>query len=217
MDFIAETDDFSAYPFMVAPAYTLIDSDLVEKWRKYVENGGNLILSCRTGQKDRNGHFFQAQWSAPIVPVIGADIEFFDMLVADVNGNVEAENKTFAWQTWADILLPKQGTEVLATYADQFYKGKAAAVTRKLGKGTVTYIGVESKDGQLERQILRTVYKRAGVDIEDFPTGVIVEWRDGFYVGVNYTNEVFNLPIPKDSKILVGENPLRSAQVVVWR
>lgn len=217
MDFIAETDDFSAYPFIVAPAYTLIDNDLVEKWRKYVENGGNLILSCRTGQKDRNGHFFEAKWSAPIVPLIGADIEFFDMLVADVNGNVQAENKTFAWQTWADILLPKQGTEVLATYADQFYKGKAAVVTRKLGKGSVTYIGVESKDGQLEKQILRTVYKRAGVDIEDFPTGVIVEWRDGFYVGVNYTNEAFNLPIPKESKILVGENPLPSAQAVVWK
>ena len=149
--------------------------------------------------------------------MIGAEIAFFDMLVADVNGTVQAENKTHQWQIWAEILLPQQGTEVLATYTDQFYKGKAAAVTRKLGKGTVTYIGVESKDGLLEKQILRTIYKRTGVAIEDFPTGVIVEWRDGFYVGVNYTNDAFNLPIPKESKIVVGENPLPSAQVVVWR
>lgn len=217
MDFITEEDDFSAYPFIVAPAYQLIDQKLVEKWTKYVENGGNLILSCRTGQKDRNGHFFEAKWNAPIVPLIGADVEFFDMLVEDVNGTITAGTNTYKWNTWADVLNPKQGTEVLATYADQFYKGKAAAVTRKLGKGTITYIGAESKDGNLERQVVRTIYERAKVAIEDLPKGVFIEWRDGFYVGVNYTNEAINLPIPKGSKILVGQNPLQPAQAVIWK
>lgn len=217
MDFITEESDFSAYPFIVAPAYQLIDQKLVDKWTKYVENGGNLILSCRTGQKDKNGHFFEAKWSGPIVPLIGADVEFFDMLVEDVNGTINAGNNTYKWNVWADVLNPKQGTEVLASYADQFYKGKAAAITRKLGKGTVTYIGAESKDGNLERQIVRTVYERAKVAIEDFPKGVYVEWRDGFYVGVNYTNETINLPIPAGSKILVGKNPLEPAQAVIWK
>jgi beta-galactosidase len=217
MDFITEEDDFSAYPFIVAPAYQLIDQKLVDKWTKYVENGGNLILSCRTGQKDKNGHFFEAKWSAPIVPLIGADVDFFDMLVNDVNGKIKAGENTFEWRTWADVLLPKQGTEVLATYADQFYKDKAAVVTRKLGKGTITYIGVESKDGSLERQIVRTIYNRAKVVIEDLPKGVYIEWRDGFYVGVNYTNDPISLPIPKDSKILVGENPLQPAQAIIWK
>ncbi|MFW0735647.1 beta-galactosidase [Flavobacterium sp. T12S277] len=217
MDFITEEDDFSAYPFIVAPAYQLIDQKLVDKWTKYVENGGNLILSCRTGQKDKNGHFFEAKWSAPIVPLIGADVDFFDMLVADVNGTINAGNNTYKWNTWADVLEPKPGTEVLATYADQFYKGKAAAITRKLGKGTVTYIGAESKDGDLERQVVRSVYERAKVAIDDLPKGVFVEWRDGFYVGVNYTNEPIQMPIPQGSKVLVGQNPLQPAQAIIWK
>lgn len=217
MDFITEESDFSAYPFIVAPAYQLVDQKLVDKWTKYVENGGNLILSCRTGQKDKNGHFFEANWNAPIVPLIGADVEFFDMLVEDVNGIVNAGSNTYKWNAWADVLNPKQGTEVLATYADQFYKGKAAAITRKLGKGTVTYIGTESKDGNLEREVVRKVYENAKVAIENFPKGVYVEWRDGFFVGVNYTNETINLPIPAGSKILVGKNPLEPAQAVIWK
>ncbi|MXO04915.1 beta-galactosidase [Flavobacterium sp. HBTb2-11-1] len=217
MDFITEESDFSDYAFIVAPAYQLIDQKLVGKWTKYVENGGNLILSCRTGQKDKNGHFFEANWSGPIVPLIGADVEFFDMLVEDVNGTINVGNNTYKWNVWADVLNPKQGTEVLASYADQFYKGKAAAITRKLGKGTVTYIGAESKEGNLERQVVRTVYERAKVAIEDFPKGVYVEWRDGFYVGVNYTNETINMPIPAGSKILVGKNPLEPAQAVIWK
>ncbi|MEG1230286.1 MAG: beta-galactosidase [Flavobacterium sp.] len=217
MDFITEEANFDDYPFIVAPAYQLVDQKLVAKWQKYVENGGNLILTCRTGQKDRNGHFFEANWNAPIVPLIGADVDFFDMLVADVNGTIKAGNNSYKWNTWADVLSPKQGTEVLATYDDQFYKGKAAAVTRKLGKGTITYIGAESNDGSLERQIVRDTYSRAKVAIENLPKGVFIEWRDGFYVGVNYTNEPINLPIPQGSKILVGQNPLQPAQAVIWK
>ena len=217
MGFITEEDNFADYPFIVAPAYQLIDQKLVGKWQKYVENGGNLILTCRTGQKDKNGHFFEVNWSAPIVPLIGADVEFFDMLVADVNGTVKAGENSYKWNTWADVLNPKKGTEVLATYEDQFYKGNAAATTRKLGKGTVTYVGVESNDGDFERQIVRTIYSRANVAIEDLPKGVFIEWRDGFYVGVNYTSEPINLPIPKGSKIVVGQNPLQPAQAVIWK
>ena len=142
---------------------------------------------------------------------------FFDMLVADVNGTINAGSSTYKWNTWADVLEPKPGTEVLATYADQFYKGKAAAITRKLGKGTVTYIGAESKDGDLERQVVRSVYERAKVTIDDLPKGVFVEWRDGFYTGVNYTNEAIQLPIPQGSKILVGQNPLQPAQAIIWK
>ena len=217
IDFITEETNFDEYPFIVAPAYQLINQKLVDKWTKYVENGGNLILTCRTGQKDKNGHFFEANWSAPIVPLIGADVDFFDVLITDVNGTVKADNNTFQWNTWADVLSPKQGTEVLATYEDQFYKGKAAAVTRKLGKGTITYIGVESNDGNLEKQIVRNVYSKANVAIENLPLGVFMEWRDGFFVAVNYTNEPVKIDISEGSKILVGQNPLQPAQALIWK
>ncbi|OCB74802.1 beta-galactosidase [Flavobacterium crassostreae] len=217
MDFITEETNFEDYPFIVAPAYQLIDSKLVAKWTNYVQNGGHLILSCRTGQKDKEGHFFEANWSAPIVPLIGADLDFFDVLVTDVEGTVKAANTLFKWNTWADVLSPKKGTEILATYEDQFYKGKAAAITRKLGKGTVTYIGVESTDGSLEKQLVREVYSRANVAIENLPKGVLVEWRDGFYVAVNYSNEPVTIAMPKASKILVGQNPLQPAQALIWK
>ena len=139
------------------------------------------------------------------------------MLVPDETGTVKAGDKTYPWNTWADVLSPKEGTEVLATYDDQFYKGKACAITRKYGKGSVTYIGVESKDGTLERDLVRTVYANAGVVIENLPKGVLIEWRDGFYVGVNYTDDSVILPIPASAKILIGENPLAPAQAVVWK
>jgi beta-galactosidase len=217
MDFISADADFSEYPFLIASAYQLIDQKLVDKWKQYVINGGHLILSCRTGQKDKNGHFFEGKWSQPITSLIGAKIEFFDMLVPDVHGKIQAGANIYEWNSWADVLTPDPDTKVLATYADQFYKGKAAVVTRHVGKGTITYLGAASTDGNLEREIVRKVYSDAGVEMENFLKGVMVEWRDGFYVGVNYTDNPISLPVPENSKILVGTNPVQPAQAIIWK
>lgn len=217
MDFISESDDFSKYPFLIAPAYQLIDGQLVQKWTKYAENGGNLILTCRTGHKDKNGHFFEAPLAQPIRSLIGADVDFFDMLLPDIRGRVKTRNGNYEWNAWGEILTPYSGTEVLATYTDQFYEGKPAVITRKLGKGTVTFIGVTSRDGQLEREIVREVYRRANVEIEDFPKGVYAEWRDGFYVAVNYSDQPVNiLPAGKQAQFIIGSSPLKPAEAVVW-
>lgn len=217
LDFISEEDDFSAYPFLVAPAYQLIDSTLVGKWRRYAEDGGNLVLTCRTGYKDRHGHFFEAPWAALLRPLTGNEIEFFDMLLPDMAGTVATDQRSYTWNTWGEILKPLPGTEVLARYADQYYAGRPAVTTRRLGKGTVTFIGVATRDGLLEREIIRGVYNRAGVAIEDLPAGVYLEWRQGFYVAVNYGDRPVNVPVPGESTILVGSNPLQPACAIVWK
>lgn len=135
----------------------------------------------------------------------------------DISGTVSCNKNSFKWNSWGEILTPYQGTEVLASYADQYYSGKAAAITRRLGKGTVTFIGVASKDGLLEHQLVRNVYEKAGVKIEDLPKGVFMEWRDGFYIAVNNTDNEFKLPVPVNAQILVGTNPLQTAHAMVWK
>ena len=54
---------------------------------------------------------------------------------------------------------------------------------------------------------MRQVYERAGVAIEDLPRGVYMEWRDGFFVGVNYSAAQVTLPIAKGSRMLGGGEP----------
>jgi beta-galactosidase len=217
MDFIAESDDFSAYPFLVVPPYPMVDKELVSKWERYVENGGHLIVSCRTGQKDKRSHFFEGSWAEPLLSLIGARVDFFDMLPPSVEGTISAASKTYRWNCWGDVLSPLPGTEVLATYSNQFYSGKAAAVTRKLGRGTVTYIGVYTTDGELERELIRNVYLRAGVEVEDLPRGVYLDWRDGFFVGTNYSNDSYAFKLSAESKLLIGTNPLQPGQALVWK
>jgi beta-galactosidase len=217
MDFIAEDDDFNRYPFLIAPAYQMVSKALARKWRRYVEQGGHLILTSRTGQKNELGQFPEGPWYAPVLDLIGDDVDGFDMLPPSASAQVTAGGKTHEWHRWADILTPRPGTQVLATYADHYYAGKAAATTRKLGKGSVTMIGVSTDDGELEREIVRSVYQRAGVAIEDLPKGVFIDWRGGFDFMVNYNPQPFAPVLPPTAKIVHGQTPLAPAQTLIWK
>lgn len=217
VDVIPETTDFSKYKFLIVPAYELADSALVKRWTDYAENGGHLILTCRTATKNREGHFWEGEWAAPISGLIGAHVKATDMLSNRGNGDVVMNSAHYRWNNWADLLVPDEKASVVATYDNQFYKGKAAVVSRKIGKGTVTYIGADTDDSKLEKDILRNIYHSAGATTEDYPQGVYVYWRDGFNVAINYSSDNYTMSLPETAKILVGEKTLKPAGVLVWR
>ncbi|OQP60641.1 beta-galactosidase [Niastella vici] len=217
VDIIPETTALSKYKFVIVPAYEMVDAVLVKKWNDYVANGGHLIITCRTATKDRRGHFWEAELAAPISRLIGAQVKATDMLSNYAKGDILCKSAHYNWNNWADLLIADKNTDVLATYDNQFYKGKAAVVNHKVGKGTVTYIGVDTDDSKLEKDILRDIYMGAGATAEDFPQGVYVYWRDGFYVAVNYSSDNYTMNIPETAKILIGEKTLKPAGVLVWK
>lgn len=217
VDVITEEKDFSNYPVLIAPAYELLDAALVQRWKQYVQNGGHLILSCRTGQKDRNGKLWEMKWAEPIYDLIGAKVPFYDLLPENVQGTIKRGTAIYYWNNWADILEPLNGTSVWATYSNQFYSGKAAVISRKLGKGTVTYVGADTDDGLLEKEVIARVYKEAGIQTANYPPGVMVEWRDGFWIGVNYSDKAYSITAPNSAKILIGSKTVQPAGVIVWK
>ena len=162
---------------------------------------------------------WEGPWAAPIVDLIGARFADrpFDMLPGTMKGRVSASGKIYEWGSWGEALVPKPDTTVLARYADQFYAGDAAATTRKLGKGTVTYIGVDSLQGDLELEMLRSVYVSAGVAVELLPKDLIVNWRDGFWVATNFTSEKQSAPVPPGIKLITGNRELLPGGVAIWQ
>lgn len=217
VDFIRDTTDFSKYPVIIAPAYQQLDAELVKKWSDYVKNGGNLVLSCRTGHKNREMHLWEAKYAEPIYELIGSAIDFYDLPAPYDPDTVVMNGKRFSWNSWGDILSPYNTTETWATYSGDYYKGKPAVIYRKLGKGTVTYIGADSQDGSLEKEVLNQLYKRIDIPVESYPEGVLVEYRDGFGIGMNYSDKEYEMNLPKSATVLVGSKTLKTAGVVVWK
>ena len=215
-DVIPETADLSKYRFVIVPAYEMADSALVKKWSEYAANGGHLIITCRTATKDRMGHFWEAEWAAPISALIGAQVKATDMLSNSGKGEILMGSAHYSWNNWADLLAPDKNTETLAVFGNQFYKGKAAVVKHKVGKGTVTYIGADTDDSKLEQDVLRGIYTGAGATTENYPPGIYVYWRDGFYVAVNYSSDNYTMSMSGTANIIIGEKILQPGGVLVW-
>jgi beta-galactosidase len=184
---------------------------------KICRKGGNLIVTCRTGLMNRNGHFPEAPWADFITKLIGAKITMNDMLGADKSAKVLFNGTAYTWNVWGDILQPLDNTEAWATYADQFYAGKPAVVHCRQGRGTVTYIGVDSKDGRLEKEIVKKLFNKEKIPVDEQLEGVMVNWRDGFWVAVNYSSEKVFINIPAKSQLIFGGKELEPAGVAVWR
>lgn len=217
VEVITEDKDFSKYPYLIAPSYQLLDKELIGRFTAYAENGGTLILTCRTGQKDRRGHIWESLWAEPIYDLIGAAIPKYDVLPNGRNGKVSAGLRTYEWGSWADIIEPRPGTQVLATYSDQFYKGGAAAVSHKLGKGRVVYIGVDTLNGDMEADLIWSIYSSGGARPAKLPLNFMVDWRDGFWVAGNFTDIAQPIPAPGTAKILSGKRVVPPGDTAIWQ
>ena len=216
VDFISEEKDFSRYPVLVVPAYQLADEALVKRWKEYVMEGGNLVLTCRTAQKDRMGRLPEAPFGSMISELTGDKIEFYDLLLPDLPGTVRMDDCDYNWNTWGEILMPQSDNEVWATYTQEFYEGKPAVTFRKLGKGTVTYVGVDTTDGTLERKVLDKLYARLGISVMNLPYGVTMEYRNGFGIVLNYADRPYHFELPQGSKVLIGSQDIPTAGVLVF-
>lgn len=217
VDFISEEKDFSQYPVMIVPAYQLADKELVARWKKYVEEGGNLVLTCRTAQKDRFGRLPEASFGSMIDELTGNHMEFYDLLLPQDPGQVKMDGKVYTWNTWGEILQPGASNEVWATYTNEFYEGKPAVTFRKLGKGSVTYIGVDSSDGVLERQVLDKLYSRLQIEVMNLPYGVTMEYRNGLGIVLNYSDQPYQFALPQGAKVLIGTPNIATAGVLVFK
>lgn len=216
VDFITEKADLSDYPVVIVPAYQMADNMLVDKWKSYVENGGNLVVTCRTAQKDRCGRLPEAPFGSVLTPLTGNEIEYYDLLLPSDPGILQMDGKEYTWNSWGEIIKPAADAQVWCTYSREFYEGKAAVTFKKLGKGTVTYVGVDSKDGQLEKEVLKKLYAQLGIPCMDLPYGVTLEYRNGMGIVLNYSDRPYTFNLPEGSRILVGNAEIPTAGVLVF-
>jgi len=218
VDIIYEGKSWDEYPILIAPAYEMIDDSLVTAWTNYVERGGHLILTCRSAMKDRFSQLFEMPIGGKIFPLIGARIDFYDVLPDNHPGGVNMNGKQYTWGIWGDNLTPESNdTKVWASYTNDYYAGNSAITHHKLGKGTVTYIGVESDEGLLEKDVLKRIYSLNATPLQDLPEGVWMEYRDGFGIAVNYSSTTISFPLPAGATVLIGKQELAPAEVVVWK
>jgi beta-galactosidase len=133
--------DLSRYPLVVAPALNVLTPEAAKHLTAYAEAGGHLVLGPRSGMKDDANALWPERQPGPLAAPLGAHVEQFYALdeAVGVAGAV-----TGTASTWAEALVPDSpDAKTIATYTDPggWLDGKPAIVTRRTGKGSITYVG----------------------------------------------------------------------------
>ncbi|WP_343028988.1 Beta-galactosidase C-terminal domain, partial [Bacteroides xylanisolvens] len=79
-----------------------------------------------------------------------------------------------------------------------------------------TYVGVDSHDGALEKDILKKLYVQLNIPVMDLPSGVTMEYRNGLGIVLNYSDRPYTFNLPKGGKALIGTAEIPTAGVLVF-
>ncbi len=133
--------DLARYPLVVAPALNVLTAGNAARLAGYVRGGGHLVLGPRSGMKDEANALWPNRQPGPLASLLGAHVEQFYALDQSVR---LTDGVSGTASTWAEAITPDApDVAVVARYVDPggWLDGKTAIVTRRVGKGSITYVG----------------------------------------------------------------------------
>ncbi|HAX51400.1 beta-galactosidase [Muricomes intestini] len=138
----SELEDLIKYPVVFYPHPILMEKKRVDLLKQYVEQGGTLIIGCRSGYKDLNGKCVMMPQPGLLKELTGSDVKDFTFTSS-------AEEEVYAiWNkekmempVFNDIMDASEDARVLASYENSYYKGEAALIEHSVGGGRVLHLG----------------------------------------------------------------------------
>jgi beta-galactosidase len=146
IDIIAPNADLSSYKLIIAPALHLVTDATAENLKRYIQAGGTLVVTQRTGVKDESNMVVNQRLPGLLAEVCGVEVEDYDSLSSHMQNSLEftiPELTDAAYTTvgvLCDILKPTSAT-VVARYTQDYYAGKPAITLNRFGAGRAMYIG----------------------------------------------------------------------------
>jgi beta-galactosidase len=205
-------EDLSSYKVVIVPLLYMMDQHIADKLAKYVENGGTLIYSFRSGAKDENSNIVRTILPHSIRAVLGIEIEESMALAPNVTNEIETKDGTrYAVSKWVDLVKPNTAT-VLSRYASDWYQQSAAVTANEYGEGKAYYIGTMTEEAFI-RDFLVDVMDDVGIQpILDVPENIEVVSRTNetntYIFVLNPTGSTCEMTVSKNYKDMVSKREL---------
>lgn len=216
VDVIDMQQDFSEYQILAAPMLYLFQPDFPKRVRKFVADGGTLILTYWSGIVNETDLCYLGGTPYGLLDVLGLRSTEMDALYQDeynvgvsVSGN--AMGLDGAWKCSHLCDLVKISTaEVLAVYEKDFYQGMPALTRNHYGKGCAYYICTDFEQGFYD-ECYRKIAKEQGVQglLADVPEGVEVNSRSSeqyqYLFVQNFNRHAVEISLPiQTMELLLG-------------
>lgn len=209
-DIVSPKAELSGYSLVISPLPIVMDMDYIENLKSYVKNGGNLLGTFLTGEKDYDNVGYDVTFPAHLTDVYGISVSEFEPVFESSRATIEMNGMKSLNYHWLDELEP-DGAEVIAAFADTYRKGKAVITKNNFGKGTAYYMGT-MLDGEAFRAFLDNVTDECRVEKVPFafPESCNVVTRvseEKTYCFIfNYGKEVADIMLDREYTVYKGEN-----------
>lgn len=143
VDIVSPSVPLAQYKLVVAPALNLLTDQQARNLIDYVRNGGHLVLTQRSAMKNTDNGLFTERQPGPLADLLGGRVAQYYAL--DTTVPISGTWGSSTTNTWAELLSTSSpDTQVLMRYGKTplgWLDDQPAAITRKVGKGRITYIG----------------------------------------------------------------------------
>jgi beta-galactosidase len=196
IDFIGQHADFHRYKVIFGPHLILMDPELAQKIRAFVEGGGTFILSAHSAVKNRDNAMTDQVQPILIRDLFGIDVTGFQCYQPPSrkkNAIRFADGATMPVEVFADELKPSRAA-VLASWDRDYLKGRPAVTENRVGKGRAVYYG-SFFNLEAARELIRRYAGEAGLKplMTGVPARVEVTRRtrgaDNYYFVLNHQDD----------------------------
>jgi beta-galactosidase len=206
VDIVSPDAPLDGYKLVEAPALNVLPKATADRLIAYVQQGGNLLLGPRSGMKDEFDALDQELQPGPLRDLVGGHVAQFYALENDVPlfSSTPGELGSGTSKIWAEQLsIQNPETKAILTYgpSNGWLDNQPAAITRKVGKGSITYLGAWLDDALLAK-LTNQLLQQAGVQpkIPNVPAGVEVCVRSkgthAVAILINHTTKEQHVALP---------------------
>jgi len=167
VDVVAPTADLSAYRLVFAPALHVLSEEVAENLRRFVQAGGVLVVTPRTGVKDEANAMVDLPPPGLLAGLSGVEVEEYDSLPPGAYNELQFVLPELEMipparaSVWCDVLRPSSAT-VVAHYTQDYNAGQPAITLNRSGQGQVVTVGTFG-DADLYRALAPWLLDLAGV------------------------------------------------------
>ena len=196
IDVIPSYVDFSEYKVLLIPTMIVFKTEVQERIREFVKNGGKVVFSFRTAINDYYNNLTLGQFNPSYyTELIGGFVEEIESLqegqCVEVKGINEFEGTIGSGTVFRDMLKTTTA-ESLFMYNDEFYKEFSAVTLNKYEKGEAYYIGT-GIDNNVMDMIAKKILKEANIEVVESESGIEVVKRvvdeEEYYFVMNHTDK----------------------------
>ena len=194
VDFVADFENLKKYKAVLLPHAYLLSEEQAAQLTAYVEQGGVLIVSCQSGTKDNNNHYYGTDAPGVLRELCGVTAAWFTAIPEYKEPMICFQGNRYPARQYLELLEP-QTAQVEAVYEGKgIIQGKAAVTKNQVKDGCCYYIGsyLEREGADIYEALLR---RHVTLPYADFPPLVQATDYQSHLLLLNFSGDPQKVPL----------------------